>query len=102
MSLLELFCHVDDFCRTFVPQWQQVPLAHRTLRRNRARSLSLSEIMTILIWFHASGYRNFKTYYQNHVQPHLQAEFPALVSYSRFVEFTPSAWLPLLADLRTC
>lgn len=102
MSLLELFCHVDDFCRIFVPQWQQVQLASGTLRRNRARSLSLSEIMTILIWFHCSGYRNFKTYYQEHVQQHLQAEFPALVSYSRFVEFTPSALLPLLAYLRTC
>lgn len=102
MSLLELFCHVDDFCRTFVPPWQQVQLASGTMRRNRARSLSLSEIMTILIWFHCSGYRNFKTYYQDHVQQHWQAEFPALVSYSRFVEFTPSALLPLLAYLRTC
>jgi len=102
MSLLELFCHVDDFCRAFVPQWQQVQLASGTIRRNRARSLCLSEIMTILIWFHCSGYRNFKTYYQEHVQQHLRTEFPALVSYSRFVEFTPSALLPLLAYLRTC
>ncbi len=102
MSLLELFCHVDDFCRTFVPQWQQMQLASGIIRRNRARSLSLSEIMTILIWFHCSGYRNFKTYYQEHVQQHLRSEFPALVSYSRFVEFTPSALLPLFAYLRAC
>ncbi len=58
--------------------------------------------MTILIWFHYCGYRNFKTYYQDHVQAHLHAEFPALVSYTRFVEFMPSALLPLLAYLRTC
>lgn len=102
MSLLELFCHVDDFCRAFVPKWQQMQLASGAIRRNRTRSLSLSEIMTILIWFHCSGYRNFKTYYQEHVQQHLQSEFPTLVSYSRFVEFTPSALLPLLAYLRTC
>ncbi len=102
MSLLELFCHVDDFCRAFVPQWQRGQIASGTIRRNRARSLSLSEIMTILIWFHCSGYRNFKTYYQEQVQPHLRSEFPALVSYSRFVEFTPSALLPLLAYLHTC
>jgi hypothetical protein len=102
MSLLELFCHVDDFCRAFAPEWQQLQLASGAIRRNRARSLSLSEIMTILIWFHCSGYRNFKTYYQEHVQHHLRAEFPALVSYSRFVEFTPSALVPLLAYLRTC
>ena len=102
MSLLELFCHVDDFCRAFVPEWQQVQLASGAICRNRARSLGLSEIMTILIWFQCSGYRNFKTYYQAHVQQHLRSEFPTLVSYSRFVEFTPSALLPLLAYLRTC
>jgi hypothetical protein len=67
MSLLELFCQVDDFCRAFAPTWQQVQLASGAICRNRARSLSLSEIMTILIWFHYSGYRNFKTYYQEHV-----------------------------------
>jgi len=102
MSLLELFCHVDDFCRAFVPEWQQMQLASGAIRRTRTRSLSLSEIMTILIWFHCSGYRNFKTYYHEHVQQHLRSEFPTLVSYSRFVEFTPSALLPLLAYLRTC
>jgi len=102
MSLLELYCHVDDFCRSFVPQWQLVQLASGAICRKRTRSLSLSEIMTILIWFHCSGYRNFKTYYQEYVQQHLQSEFPTLVSYSRFVEFTPSALLPLLAYLRTC
>ena len=26
MSLLELFCHVDDFCRQFVPEWLQLQL----------------------------------------------------------------------------
>ncbi len=102
MSLLELFCHVDDFCRTFIPHWQQLQLTSGAIRRNRTRSLSLSEIMTILIWFHYSGYRNFKTYYHDQVQAHWRAEFPGLVSYSRFVEFTPSAVLPLLAYLRTC
>ena len=102
MSLLEVFCHVDDFCRAFVPEWHQLQLTSGAIRRQRTRSLSLSEIMTILIWFHCSGYRNFKTYYQAHVQQHLRSEFPTLVSYSRFVECTPSAVLPLLAYLRTC
>jgi hypothetical protein len=102
MSLLELFCRVDDFCRTFVPEWQQLQLASGMRHRHRARQLSLSEIMTILIWFHCSGYRNFKTYYVEQVRRHLQAEFPTLVSYARFVEFMPSALIPLLAYLRTC
>jgi hypothetical protein len=102
LSLLELFCHVDDLCRAFVPAWHQWQLASGAIRRNRRRSLSLSEIRTILIWFHCSGYRNFKTYYQEHVQQHLRSEFPTLVSYSRFVEFTLSTLLPWLAYRRTC
>jgi hypothetical protein len=102
MSLLELYCHVDDFCRTFQPAWRQLQLASGTVRRQRARQLSLSEIMTILIWFHCSGYRNFKTYYQEQVRRQWHAEFPAAVSYSRFVEFMPTACVPLLAYLRTC
>ena len=102
MSLLEVFCDVDNFCQTFVPEWQQLQLTSGRLRRNRARSLRLSESMTLLIWFHCSGDQNFKTDYHDHVSQHLQSEFPALVSYSRFVEFRPSALLPLLAYLRTC
>jgi hypothetical protein len=31
-----------------------------------------------------------------------RAEFPTAVSYSRFIEFMPTACLPLLAYLRTC
>jgi hypothetical protein len=39
MSLLELFCHVDDFCRSFIPEWQQLQLASGMIRRCRTRSL---------------------------------------------------------------
>ena len=42
--------------------------------------------MTILIAFHQSNYRTFKHYYQKHVCVYYRAEFPRLVSYSRFVQ----------------
>ena len=45
--------------------------------------------MTILIHFHQSGYRDFKFYYLYHVQAHLRAEFPRLVSYARFITLLP-------------
>jgi hypothetical protein len=51
MSVLELFCHVDDFCRTFEPIWHKQCLASGSKQRNRVRELALSEIMTILIVF---------------------------------------------------
>lgn len=59
-SLLELFCHVDDLCKGFLPIWSQQLLASGTQQRKRVRSLCLSEVMTILITFHQSHYRDFK------------------------------------------
>ncbi|NJL40828.1 MAG: IS982 family transposase [Leptolyngbyaceae cyanobacterium SM1_4_3] len=101
-SLEDLFCSVDDFCLTFEPQWERQLLGNGLQRRKRSRSLCLSEIMTILIGFHQSNYRNFKAYYQEWVQSQWQAAFPGLVSYHRFVEWMPSALLPLCAYLRSC
>ncbi len=102
MSVLELFCHVDDFCRTFEPKWHAQCLRSGSKQRNRARELALSEIMTILILFHQSHYRTFKAFYTEHVCVELHSEFPHLVSYTRFVEFFPSALVPLCVYLHTC
>lgn len=96
-SLLELFVHVDDFCQAFLPKLKQHLLSSGAIKRDRERSLSISEVMTILIHFHQSHYRNFKAYYCEHVLPHLHSEFPDLVSYTRFVDFIPSALIPLCA-----
>jgi hypothetical protein len=102
MSVLELFCHVDDFCRTFEPVWHTQCLTSGSKQRNRARELALSEIMTILILFHQSHYRTFKAFYTEHVCIELRSEFPTLVSYTRFVEFFPSALIPLCVYLHSC
>lgn len=95
MSLLELFYHVDNFWKAFRPHWHQQLLANGHIRRVREAKLSMSEVMTILIYFHQSHYRDFKAYYTQHVQQHLQAEFPDLVSYNRFVELMPRVAVPL-------
>lgn len=102
-SLLELFVRVDDFCQEFWPKLEQQLLANGLVQRRRARSLSISEVMTILIHFHQSHYRDFKAYYCGYVLPHLRNEFPDLVSYTRFVDFIPSALVPLCAYFQqTC
>jgi hypothetical protein len=99
-SLTELFCDVDDFCQDFLPVWRRQLLSAGEMQRQRDRSLSVSEIMTILIHFHQSHYRDFKAYYTDYVLERLQSEFPGLVSYTRFVEFMPSVLLPLCVYLR--
>jgi hypothetical protein len=100
MSLLELFCDVDDFCLEFEPKWQVQVLNNGIRRRNRPGGLCLSEIMTILVHFHESRYRDFKSYYTQHVQEHLSREFPGLVSYQRFIELMPRALVALAVYLR--
>ena len=101
-SLEELFCHVDDFCQAFEPIWHCQLLSHSLKARQRKRSLCLSEIMTILIGFHQSHYRNFKAYYLKHVCKYWKQAFPKLVSYNRFVEWTPSCLVPLCCYLKSC
>ena len=101
-SLLEVFCAVDDFCQQFEPVWRQPLGASGRLQRQRARRLSVSEVMTILIVFHHSHYRTLKAFYTTHVLRPWRTEFPGLVSYSRFVEFIPSTLGPLCAYLRQC
>ena len=100
MSLLELFCDVDDFLLSFEPQWKAVQLQGGK-QRERAGRLYPSEVMTILIHFHQSHYRTFKAYYTDHVQVHLTNEFPHLVSYTRFVALIPRMMLLLLAYLQS-
>lgn len=100
MSVLELFCDVDDFWLSFEAQWR-ASLVKSGKQRMRKGQLHPSEVMTILIHFHQSHYRTFKAYYTEHVQVHLSREFPHLVSYQRFVALIPSVQIPLLAYLQS-
>lgn len=102
MSLLELFCDIDDFCQEFYPRWRQELLASGRKQRCRVGQLSASEVMTILVHFHQMRFRDFKTYYTTYVQVHLQREFPTLVSYSRFVQLLPTVVIPLCCYLKSC
>ena len=99
MSLIELFCDVDDFCQVFLPIWEQKQVRDGSRKRLRKAQLSISEIMTIIILFHQSNYRTFKAFQINYVQAFLKAEFPGLVSYPRFVALMLRAFGPFCACL---
>jgi len=101
MDIVTLFCDIDDFCLLFEPAWRRRLLASGAQRRHKPSALSLSEVMTILVLFHASGYRDLKTFYTRYVAEHLAGEFPRLVSYGRFVELQREALIPLWCYLQT-
>jgi len=100
MDFTQLFCDVDDFCRVFEPFWHQRQIAAGECHRLRSSALALSEQMTIVIAFHASNHRDFKHYYLMLMLFH-RADFPKLISYSRFVQSMPALLVPLCAYLQT-
>jgi hypothetical protein len=96
-SITGIYCDVDDFCKALEGYCKSRLLPHdKAPNRFPAGRLSLSEVMTVIVLFHLSGYRYFKWYYQRHVCVHMREYFPDPVSYNRFVELTRYALLPLL------
>lgn len=101
MDILPLFCDIDDFCQLFEPLWKQRLLSSGDRRRDRRPRLCLSEVMTIVVMFHASSYRNFKPYHIECVMKNYAGAFPRLTSYQRFVGPMPRSLVPLCGYLQT-
>lgn len=82
----EIFCEIDDFCKAFYPEFERNLLPAGRCVRQRPGAMCASEIITILVLFHLSHYRDFKNFYLAHVLRSWRSEFPNLLSYHRFVE----------------
>ena len=103
LDLTAIFCDVDDFYQSFEKHCQSLPQLTSFVGEKLCRSrLGLSEVMTIVIAFHGSGYRTFKEFYTLQVLPHWKKAFPQLVSYNRFVELMPWSMMLLCCFLQTC
>jgi len=101
-KITKIFCSIDDFCIVFEPSFRKNQISTGKKTRNRKFKMSTSEILTITVLFHLSGFRNFKHYYIFYVQKHLTSEFPETVSYNRFTELMQSNMLPLSLYMKTC
>ena len=101
MSLTQLFCDADDFCQRFLPEWEKTQLEDGSIKRRRKSSLSSSEIITIVVCYHQSGYKTFKWFYERYVCQRLRSAFPGLVSYNRFIEFLPTILIPLTCFMQS-
>ena len=98
-KLVETYCDVEDFSTLFFPSWQRILLENGEIKRRRVCRLSPSEVMTIIIHFHQSHYRDFKNYYLHYVCRQLKAYFPELLSYTRFLALMPSVVVPMCSYL---
>lgn len=99
INLEAIYTDVDDFCLLFIPQWENHLIQTGIKQRKRPSKLSPSEVMTIVIAFHQSGYRNFKIFYINHVIKYWKKYFPTLVSYTRMLKLMQTILVPLSSYL---
>jgi hypothetical protein len=100
MDILSVFCQIDDFCQTFEPKYNQFQLTEGQKKRNKPSQMAMSEVMTILVLFHQSGFRNLKTFYNEKICRYQRQDFPHLLSYNRFVELQSKATIFLAAFLQ--
>ena len=63
--------------------------------------MSYSEMLAILVYYHPSGYRTFKWFYQKCIQANWRPAFPLLLSYNRLVETMPELLVPLAAFMQS-
>ena len=61
----KIFTEIDDFCLHFEPEFNQFLMKLGCKKRNKKETLSISEVATIVVMFHRSGYRYF-----NCLSPH--------------------------------
>lgn len=92
LPLTELFVDIDNYCKT------QEALQSRIGPKKRTSRLSKSEIMTIVIFFHFSGFKTFKHFYK-FLELYHKKDFPKLVSYNRFLELQQSILIDLASYL---
>lgn len=80
-----IFCHIDDFCNFIEKEFNKKLLCDGAQRQKTSR-MTASEVMTLSVMYHYSGYKTFKKYYIEHVCKYQKEDFPKLVSYTRFIE----------------
>jgi len=91
-----IFCIIDDFCKAY-----QECVRHKLLssgkQRIRAGKLTLSESISIMIFYQFSPYKNFKLYYQHFILSSTLFKDPPC--YDRFIQIVPSLFLPIVMIL---
>jgi hypothetical protein len=78
----------------FEEKYKERLIVNRISNVKYSSKLTMSEVMSILVYYHNYGNRTFKDFYLKTVCKNLRACFPNLVSYNRFVELIPMTLIP--------
>ena len=109
-KIVEIYVEVDDFLKK-LPESLPKLLAKMDLKVLSEIELinylvipnsrmSLSELMTIEIAYHFSGYQCFKSFYKECLEVHFRQDFPTLLSYNRFIELKKHLVFPLFCFMQ--
>jgi hypothetical protein len=93
---IKFYAIVDDFCKIY-QQWIKRQLLQNNKQRLREGKLSISEAVSIMIFYHFSPYKNFKLYYNVAVISGNLFKNP--LCYDRFIQIIPSLFMPLIIML---
>lgn len=77
-QLTTLFCLIDDFCTDVSEHIEQYIRNNGKIKRMRQSQINASEVFTLVLWFHLTESRNFKTFYFYWAKPFLSTYFPNL------------------------
>jgi DDE family transposase len=100
IDITALYCCLDDFCKVF-EDWEVHRLIPSPAKRQRSGKLSRSEMLFIVVLFHLSPYKNFKTFYLYGIGCQHRACFRDLPHYDRFVSLMPRLFAPLMVLLHS-
>ena len=103
-NLVEIFYIIDGFCKEIEKTMKGHIRRQDTSKkkRNRAFTMSDSEIITIMLMFHRSRFRAMNAFYINQIQQAHRKNFPHTVSYNRSVELQQKALVPMVVFLQLC
>jgi hypothetical protein len=93
-QLIKMFCKIDDYCKVYEQNIKKLLNKDELKQTIPKSSLALSEIITIVVYFHQSKIRNFKAYYKIMILGVLKSYFQKAVSYTRFVELMRYSLIP--------
>jgi len=97
--LTEIFYHVDNFCKDYEEYLQTIQIIDKEKsKRGPKPKLHLSEVITIIVYFHHSKFRTFKDYYL-FLKRNNSSAFTCLVSYNRFLELQKQTLIPMMIFL---
>ena len=95
IDYIRIFCEVDDFCKGFEGWYVKELISDGMVKRKRSLQMKLSEIITIMISYHASGMACFKHYYY-YLKTERKDLFLNMVHYDSFIRYVKKAFSCLI------